>query len=107
MSRYKAVWIFALFDLPVKTPKDRRHYTLFRKKLLQLGFDMLQYSVYARYFPSEKSSEKYKAYIRKELPPDGEVRLLMVTDRQFGKMQVFYGKKRHDPEKPPEQLRLL
>ncbi|HHT9133449.1 MAG TPA: CRISPR-associated endonuclease Cas2, partial [Candidatus Avalokitesvara rifleensis] len=48
-SEYRAMWLFAMFDLPVDTKKARREYTRFRKALLTEGFTMLQYSVYARY----------------------------------------------------------
>ena len=49
ISGYRAVWIFAMFDLPTDTDKARKDYTHFRKNLLKDGFAMLQYSVYARH----------------------------------------------------------
>ena len=107
LSEYNTVWLFAMFDLPVKTKQARRDYTRFRKILLREGFSRLQYSVYARFFSSEESSEAHRRRIHQELPPDGQVRLLAVTDRQFGKMEVFHGKKAKEPEKPPKQLLLF
>jgi CRISPR-associated protein Cas2 len=101
------MWLFAMFDLPVDTAKARKEYTRFRKGLLSEGFTMLQFSVYARYFASEERSEAHRGRIRAFLPPDGQVRLLAVTDRQFGKMEVYYGKTREEPEKVPQQLLLL
>jgi CRISPR-associated protein Cas2 len=98
------MWLFAMFDLPVDTPKARRNYTRFRTALLDEGFSMLQYSVYARYFASEEANAAKRKRIKEILPPDGEVRLLAVTDHQFGKMEVFRGKKLADPEAPPSQL---
>jgi len=106
-SEYKGVWLFALFDLPVDTPEGRRHYSQFRKVLLKQGFTMLQYSVYARYFRSEESCEPFRKRIRQSLPPEGQVRLLVVTDKQFGKMESFIGKKRQEIEEPPPQLMLF
>ena len=104
MSEYKAVWLFTMFDLPVDDKVARRAYVRFRKTLLKYGFSMLQYSVYARYFPSEDASEMHRRRIRAELPPEGQVRLVAITDRQFGKMEVYYGKKRKPPRDPPHQL---
>jgi len=96
-----------MFDLPVDKPKKRKRYTAFRKTLLKLGFSMLQYSVYARYFPSMDASKSCVASIKMILPPEGEVRLLFVTDKQFGKMEVYNGKKRKEPEEPAPQLMLF
>lgn len=53
LSEYRGVWLVAMFDLPVDTKEARRHYTQFRNALLKQGFTMLQFSVYARYFPSD------------------------------------------------------
>jgi CRISPR-associated protein Cas2 len=107
LSEYRAMWLFAMFDLPVDTKKARREYTQFRKLLLEHGFSMLQYSVYARYCPSEESSDTYQRRVEAALPADGQVRLMAVTDRQFGKMQVFLGKNRATLEQPPEQTLLF
>ncbi len=107
LSGYKAVWLFAMFDLPVTTRAARRQYTQFRKTLLVEGFSMLQFSVYARYCPSEESAETHRKRVQGALPPSGQVRLLSVTDRQFETMQVFHGKKRTPTEQPPAQLMLF
>lgn len=107
LSEYRGVWIFAMFDLPVTTKEDRRRATQFRQLLLKLGFDMMQFSVYARYFPREEAAETLRKRVRKGIPPHGQVRLMLVTDKQFGKMEIFYGKKRADAETPPDQLQLF
>ena len=106
-SGYQAMWLFVMFDLPVDTQKARREYTRFRKNLLKAGFSMLQYSVYARYYSSEETCRTCKNYVRSVLPPEGQVRLLSVTDVQFGKMEVFIGKSRKPPEDAPVQLMLF
>jgi len=106
-GKYRSVWLFAMFDLPVTTREKRRRYAQFRKLLLKTGFCKLQFSVYARYFASEESSELARSIIRAGLPPDGQVRLLCVTDGQFGKQQVFQGKKGVESERAPEQFMLF
>ena len=66
------MWLFAMFDLPVKTRRQRREYTRFRKSLLREGFSRLQFSVYARYCMSEELSTAQCHRIRDFLPPEGQ-----------------------------------
>lgn len=106
-SGYKSMWIFAMFDLPVKTKRERRNYTRFRNLLLDNGFSQMQFSVYARFCISEDVAETFRKRIEKSLPPDGYVRTLSVTDRQFAKMQSFHGKKEAQIETKPSQLSLF
>lgn len=101
------MWLFAMFDLPVTTAKARKRYAQFRKLLVGQGFSMLQYSVYARYCASEEMAVAYRSRIRTELPPEGYVRILAVTDRQFGKMESYIGEKSKSLEEPPCQLVLF
>lgn len=104
ISGYRTMWLYAMFDLPVDTKAARRAYALFRKSLLQDGFRKIQYSVYARVCPSEANLEVHIKRIENHLPPDGEVRLLCITDTQFGKQKIFMGKARKQPPKTPQQL---
>ena len=101
------MWLLAMFDLPVETPENRRHYVRFRAALLKDGFMMLQYSVYARYLASEEAAEVHRKIVRAVLPPLGQVRLLAITDHQFGKMEVYHGKKARKAEPAPPQLMLF
>jgi CRISPR-associated protein Cas2 len=106
-SGYKAMWLFAMFDLPVLSKEQRKRATRFRKHLLTHGFCMLQFSVYARHCPTEDSAVHYRDRVASDLPPEGQVRLLSVTDRQFGKMKVFIGNSSAPPEPTPVQLMLF
>lgn len=107
LSGYRPVWLFAMFDLPVKTQAHRRRYAQFRNLLLADGFCRMQYSVYARYCASEEAAVPHRELIRAGLPDEGQVRLLAVTDRQFGKMENYVGKARKPAEEPPRQLMLF
>lgn len=107
LSGYRSMWLFAMFDLPVDTREARRTYARFRKDLLTQGFTMLQFSVYARHCATEDSANTIRQRVQAFLPDQGQVRLLGVTDRQFGKMEVFYGKKRRPAEDPPQQFMLF
>ena len=107
LSAFRPMWLIAMFDLPVDEKIDRRNYAHFRKALLKDGFMMLQYSVYARYLPSEEAAEAHRRTVRAAVPPLGQVRLIAITDHQFGKMEVFYGRKPREPEEPPAQILLF
>lgn len=107
ISGYRCMWVLAMFDLPVDTKKARRAYAQFRKKLLNDGFTQMQYSVYARHCASEENAAVHVARIERALPDDGEVRVLTVTDKQFERMRVFWGKRRRPVEAPPPQLELF
>jgi len=100
----KTMWIIVLFDLPTDDPQARKDYTVFRKFLLEDGYSMMQYSVYMRHCSSEENAQVHCRRVKSHLPPDGEVRIVKITDKQFSKMEVYFGKKRKPIEKAPEQL---
>jgi CRISPR-associated protein Cas2 len=107
LSGYRAVWIFAMFDLPTDTKKARKDYTEFRTHLLKDGFTMLQYSVYVRHCASEENADVHYGRIKTFLPDDGEVRLVTITDKQFGRMETHWGKMRKPAPPTPQQLELF
>ncbi len=101
------MWIVAMFDLPTDTKRARKEYTRFRKHLLKDGFTMMQYSVYIRHCASEENTHVQIRRNEGRLPPDGEVRVLSITDKQFERMRIFWGKMRQTPQPPPAQLELF
>lgn len=98
------MWLFVLFDLPVDTKQARRAYAQFRKFLLKDGFVQVQYSVYARVCASEANVEVHTHRVEARVPDDGEVRLMCITDKQFARQRIFWGKMRKAPPKAPHQL---
>jgi CRISPR-associated protein Cas2 len=104
LSAYRFMWVVVLFDLPVDTAKARHAYAQFRRRLLRDGFTMLQYSVYARHSSSEENALVHIARVQSWVPDDGEVRILTITDKQFERMQIFWGKMRKLPPTQPKQL---
>ncbi len=101
------MWLFTLFDLPVDTRDARRMYRIFHDFLLDDGFSMLQYSVYARHCSSPDNLEVHERRILAHLPPDGEVRIFAMTDKQFERMQIYHGEIRGNVEQAPQQLTLF
>jgi CRISPR-associated protein Cas2 len=104
---WRSMWIIAMFDLPTDTPKARKAYATFRKSLLQDGFTMMQYSVYTRHCASIENADVHMNRMGAVVPALGEVRFMTITDRQFGKIRVFTGKKRSNPPPSPAQLELF
>lgn len=97
-----------MFDLPTDTRQARREYARFRKSLKNMGFKMLQFSVYGKHFPCEETSLPYRKRIRAIVPPGGQVSVLGVTDHQFSKMETYIGgKKSSKKEESPPQLMLF
>ena len=101
------MWVLVMFDLPTDTKKARKDYSLFRKSLMLDGFTMVQYSVYIRHCASKENADVHFKRVQSFLPPDGEVRLLTITDKQFERMQIYWGKMRKPTPLPPCQLELF
>lgn len=106
-SPYRIMWLFVMFDLPVGTKKERKQATGFRNNLLDLGFEMSQFSVYLKYCPSNEKTESLEAKIQSHLPFGGKVDILAITDKQFSNMKRFYAKKRQKKDDNPIQIRLF
>lgn len=104
---WRSMWVIAMFDLPTDTPKARKAYARFRKTLLEDGFTMMQYSVYSRHCASIENAEMHVRRMGDQLPSEGEVRFLTITDRQFGRIKIFVGKKRHPNAPSPSQMELF
>ncbi len=101
------MWIYALFDLPVTTKKQRGEASRFRTNLVKDGFSMFQYSVYIRHCASKEQAEVHIARVKKMTPPEGMVTILQVTDKQFDQMVTIYGAKTVPPPPCPVQLELF
>ena len=99
------MWTLVLFDLPTTSAFLRRMYERFRKKLLGLGFEMLQKSVYMRWEDSDDAAETLKRRVMAVLPDDGQVTILPLTQRAWQNVHVMVdGKPRVLHEKPPDFL---
>ena len=106
---YKMGWLVVFFDLPTTTEEEKRNYVHFRKKLLEDGYQMIQFSVYARACVSHDRILTHTRRLKSMLPPSGAVRCLFVTNIQWEKTFIFYGPDAvgiPPPESMPEQLLL-
>ena len=91
--RYDVMRVLCMFDLPVDTDKEKREYRNFKKKLILEGFVMLQYSVYIRTCPNRQYSERLQKRLAKNLPANGNIRLLEITEKQYEDMKILVGTK--------------
>jgi CRISPR-associated protein Cas2 len=106
-SEYRIMWVLVLFDLPTETKKEKKAYTDFRKKLVTDGFTMFQFSIYLRHCPSRENAEVHIKRVKSFLPESGQVGVLCITDKQFGQMELFQGKKEKEVSTPYQQLELF
>lgn len=107
LSEYRIMWVLVLFDLPTETKKDRKVSAKFRKDLIQDGFTMFQFSIYLRHCPSRENAEVHIKRVKNSLPEKGQIGILCITDKQFGSMELFYGKKEKEVSTPYQQLELF
>ena len=107
LSGYRFMWLQVLFDLPVTTRTTRKAATKFRHFLMDLGFEMAQYSVYQRICSGKEMVENYIKKIEKNLPESGKVHILAFTDKQYENMKTFKGKKRQKKQENPDQFTLF
>jgi len=107
LNAYHIMWLFVFFDLPTETERDRKNYTRFRKGLLQDGFTMYQYSVYARHCASGENADVHTKRVQKMLPPKGQVSILRITDKQFGMIENYWGREESPPPPQPQQLEIF
>ena len=99
-----AMWCLVMFDLPVETKKQRREATRFRHDLLDWGFSMIQFSVYAKYWPTGGVDHATIRAVKGWLPEGGQVRVLAVTDRQWATGLRFENTVQKKDQPAPEQL---
>jgi len=104
---WRSMWVIAMFDLPVDTKAARRAYTRFRKDLLEDGFTMMQFSIYIRHCASIDNAEMHASRMGARIPKRGEVRFLTITDNQFSRIKVYFGKMRKEAPIAPSQLQLF
>lgn len=101
------MWLFVMFDLPTGTKKERKQASEFRNSLKDLGFEMSQFSVYLKYCASSEKATAACKRVNRLLPSGGKVDILTITDKQFGAMERFYGRRRDKKSSKPDQLLLF
>ncbi len=101
------MWLFVFFDLPVKTKKERRAATHFRKKLLQDGFTMMQFSVYTRHCASKEKADVHIKRVKSFVTKKGKISILATTDKQYSNIVNFWGGNSKNMPQTIRQLELF
>ena len=104
----KFMRMLVFFDLPVVGRDQKRAYVKFRNFLLKDGYDMLQWSVYARLTNGSDRLGKHLKRLEAHLPPEGSVRCLVVSEKQFTSIETLVGpKKQQETLVNADQLLLI
>ena len=104
LNGYRLMWVFVMFDLPVGTKEQARAASKFREFLLDEGFEMSQFSIYARFCNGKEQLETYLRRIESNIPERGDVHVLSFTDKQYENIVRFSCQSRQRQRKNPEQL---
>jgi len=107
LSSYRIMWIMVMFDLPVTEPEERKAATDFRNYLLDLGFEMTQFSIYLRCCSGREQCETYTRRVQNTLPPGGKVYIHFLTDKQYQQIIRFENRKRHAASGKSDQYDLF
>lgn len=102
-------WILTMFDLPVITKEERKVATAFRKFLLDNGYMMINFSVYARPCVNWEKMRKHAQRLETVVPSGGNIRVFFITDKQWLDAMTVIGKdyeETHTQKQPemPQQL---
>ena len=84
LSGYRLLWLITIFDLPVATKAERKKASGFKNSLLDLGFQMVQFSVYMKHCAGKEQAEVIQQKIKSVVPDYGNVKIFVITDKQFG-----------------------
>ena len=106
-SEYRIMWVLVLFDLPTETKKEKKAYADFRKNLQRDGFTMFQFSIYVRHCASSENATVHIKKVKSFIQEHGSVGIMCITDKQFGNIELFYGKKTMEVSIPGQQLELF
>ncbi len=107
LSAYRIVWLIVLFDLPVGSKPERKAATKFRHALLDLGFEMSQFSVYLRSCAGKEQGNAFCRSVEAAMPKSGKVHIVAITDKQYENIRTYRGQKREHGRRNPDQFALF
>lgn len=96
-----------MFDLPVIRKEDSKRAARFRSDLLDLGFQMSQFSVYMKFSGNRDETNTLSRKVKALVPKKGTVTILTLTDKQYGTISVIRGHESDPMIKERKQLLLI
>lgn len=104
---FRYMRLFVMFDLPVETSAQKRQYRRFRKFLIDKGFIMEQYSIYSKLVLNHSVASSYQKQLKANLPPQGNIQMLIITEKQYADIVVLRGEKQTNIESSTERKVIL
>lgn len=89
--RNRIMRAIVFFDLPNTYSIDKRNYNRFRKFLINDGYLMLQESVYSKLILNEQQGTLLVNRLKKNSPSKGIIQILIITEKQYSKMEYIIG----------------
>lgn len=83
--------LIVFFDLPMVSKTEIRIYNKFRKWLIENGYIMMQYSIYVKLFNNRDSAENHIVMLKRYIPKQGQVRIVMITEKQYENIKIIVG----------------
>lgn len=107
LTSYRLMWTMVMFDLPVVAEEERKAANAFRHQLLDMGFEMAQFSVYLRFCGGKEHAESITRRITAALPEGGKVDILYFTDKQYENIVSFQRGMPRPKRQNPDQFQLF
>ena len=107
LSEYRIMWVLVLFDLPTETKKEKKANSYFINNLQKDIITIFKISIYVLQFSSSENAAVHIKRVKSFLPELGHVGVMCITDKQFGDIELFYGKKAQSVNTPGQQLELF
>lgn len=99
--------VIVFFDLPSESGEDRRQYRKFRKFLIKKGFLMMQESVYCKLALNTTVADSIVQAVKANKPSSGLVQLLVITEKQFSRMEFVLGTSQNNILDSDERIVIL
>ena len=93
-------WLLVIYDLPVVADEDRKAASKFRREIMDIGFSMLQQSVYIKPCVSHSKIRSAVKKVQRIAPAKGKAQIIFLTDQQWAKSEIIVGDP--VPEKPAQ-----
>ena len=91
VNYYKQMRLLLIYDLPMIDDEDRKIYQRFHNKLISIGFNMLQYSIYSNVVQNDQAYKQLISKINKILPQKGNIAIIKITEKQYEDMIYLRG----------------
>lgn len=90
---FRQMRLIVIYDLPTTTKTSQRQASKFRSFLINLGFVMMQESVYVKHCLHYDALNKTLIRIDKNKPEAGDVRCISITEKQYEAIVFIKGSK--------------